>query len=216
ADGPHRNGALRITIACTGVAAARFPLCLHVKSRHLGDAYRYPTEKPYMTSDITPARGPRRFQWSLVGWFGASLGGSCWLAVAAAKLAMNGEPRLAIIPLVSCVAIVALASLLWTRRHSVPPFSAFLALLASFAVVVPTALYIIGCFASERSLAALNWPETSLVPLFAFLGVALVTGQFCILEYSFPARPVDSVDANANGDRGSPGTAHRDPASGGH
>ncbi|WP_238383253.1 hypothetical protein, partial [Rubripirellula obstinata] len=33
-----------ITIACTGVAAAHFPLCLHVKSRHLGDAYRYPTE----------------------------------------------------------------------------------------------------------------------------------------------------------------------------
>ncbi|WP_162273284.1 hypothetical protein, partial [Rubripirellula obstinata] len=44
ADGPHRNGALRITIACTGVAAAHFSLCLHVKSRHLGDAYRYPTE----------------------------------------------------------------------------------------------------------------------------------------------------------------------------
>ncbi|WP_157594074.1 DUF4274 domain-containing protein, partial [Rubripirellula obstinata] len=43
ADGPHRNGALRITIACTGVAAAHFSLCLHVKSRHLGDAYRYPT-----------------------------------------------------------------------------------------------------------------------------------------------------------------------------
>ncbi|WP_162273296.1 hypothetical protein, partial [Rubripirellula obstinata] len=43
-DGSHRNGGFRITIACTGVAAARFPLCLHVKSRHLGDAYRYPTE----------------------------------------------------------------------------------------------------------------------------------------------------------------------------
>ncbi|KAA1257403.1 hypothetical protein LF1_52520 [Rubripirellula obstinata] len=42
ADGLHRNGCLRITIACTGVAAARFSLCLHVKSRHLGDAYRYP------------------------------------------------------------------------------------------------------------------------------------------------------------------------------
>ncbi|WP_157594065.1 hypothetical protein [Rubripirellula obstinata] len=41
--GSHRNGVFRITIACTGVAAARFPLCLHVKSRHLGDAYRYPT-----------------------------------------------------------------------------------------------------------------------------------------------------------------------------
>ncbi|WP_162273305.1 hypothetical protein, partial [Rubripirellula obstinata] len=36
----------RITIACTGVAAAHFSLCLHVKSRHLGDAYRYPTEMP--------------------------------------------------------------------------------------------------------------------------------------------------------------------------
>ncbi|WP_238383228.1 hypothetical protein, partial [Rubripirellula obstinata] len=44
ADGRHRDGVLRITIACTGVAAAHFSLCLHVKSRHLGDAYRYPTE----------------------------------------------------------------------------------------------------------------------------------------------------------------------------
>ncbi|WP_162273307.1 hypothetical protein [Rubripirellula obstinata] len=43
ADGPHPNCVLRITIACTGVAAARFSLCLHVKSRHLGDACRYPT-----------------------------------------------------------------------------------------------------------------------------------------------------------------------------
>ncbi|KAA1257206.1 hypothetical protein LF1_56060 [Rubripirellula obstinata] len=46
ADEPHRNGVSRITIACTGVAAARFSLCLHVKSRHLGDAYRYPTHNP--------------------------------------------------------------------------------------------------------------------------------------------------------------------------
>ncbi|WP_162273248.1 hypothetical protein [Rubripirellula obstinata] len=26
------------------MAAAHFSLCLHVKSRHLGDAYRYPTK----------------------------------------------------------------------------------------------------------------------------------------------------------------------------
>ncbi|WP_162273286.1 hypothetical protein [Rubripirellula obstinata] len=45
ADGSHRNGVLRITIACTGVAAAHFPLCLHAQPRHLGDAYRYPTEQ---------------------------------------------------------------------------------------------------------------------------------------------------------------------------
>ncbi|KAA1257385.1 hypothetical protein LF1_52340 [Rubripirellula obstinata] len=44
ADRSYRTGVLRITIACTGVAAAHFSLCLHVKSRHLGDAYRYPTE----------------------------------------------------------------------------------------------------------------------------------------------------------------------------
>ncbi|KAA1256843.1 hypothetical protein LF1_54970 [Rubripirellula obstinata] len=43
AHGPHCDGVSRITIACTGVAAAHFSLCLHVKSRHLGDAYRYPT-----------------------------------------------------------------------------------------------------------------------------------------------------------------------------
>ncbi|WP_261340489.1 hypothetical protein [Rubripirellula obstinata] len=29
-DGRHRNGVLRITITYTGVAAARFSLCLHV------------------------------------------------------------------------------------------------------------------------------------------------------------------------------------------
>ncbi|KAA1257216.1 hypothetical protein LF1_53650 [Rubripirellula obstinata] len=54
ADGPHRNGALRITIACTGVAAAHFSLCLHVKSRHLGDAYRYPTEPRTLAACLAP------------------------------------------------------------------------------------------------------------------------------------------------------------------
>ncbi|KAA1257217.1 hypothetical protein LF1_53660 [Rubripirellula obstinata] len=54
ADGPHRNGALRITIACTGVAAAHFSLCLHVKSRHLGDAYRYPTKPRKLTARLAP------------------------------------------------------------------------------------------------------------------------------------------------------------------
>ncbi|KAA1257095.1 hypothetical protein LF1_54950 [Rubripirellula obstinata] len=58
ADGRHRNGVLRITIACTGVAAARFPLCLHVKSRHLGDAYRYPTRH----SDLCPTGTPNELR----------------------------------------------------------------------------------------------------------------------------------------------------------
>ncbi|KAA1257269.1 hypothetical protein LF1_54180 [Rubripirellula obstinata] len=54
AGGPHLNGVFRITIACTGVAAARFPLCLHVKSRHLGDAYRYPTEPRIFAVRLAP------------------------------------------------------------------------------------------------------------------------------------------------------------------
>ncbi len=54
ADGSHRNGGLRITIACTGVAAARFSLCLQVKSRHLGDAYRYPTEPRTFAVRLAP------------------------------------------------------------------------------------------------------------------------------------------------------------------
>ncbi|KAA1257384.1 hypothetical protein LF1_52330 [Rubripirellula obstinata] len=54
ADGLHRNGVLRITIACTGVAAAHFSLCLHVKSRHLGDAYRYPTEPRTLAARLAP------------------------------------------------------------------------------------------------------------------------------------------------------------------
>ncbi|KAA1257425.1 hypothetical protein LF1_52740 [Rubripirellula obstinata] len=54
ADGSRRNGVLRITIACTGVAAAHFPLCLHVKSRHLGDAYRYPTEPRTLAACLAP------------------------------------------------------------------------------------------------------------------------------------------------------------------
>ncbi|KAA1256836.1 hypothetical protein LF1_58860 [Rubripirellula obstinata] len=44
----------RITIACTGVAAARLSLCLHVKSRHLGDAYRYPTEPRTLAARLAP------------------------------------------------------------------------------------------------------------------------------------------------------------------
>ncbi|KAA1257055.1 hypothetical protein LF1_56170 [Rubripirellula obstinata] len=54
ADGPYRNGVLRITIACTGVAVADFSLCLHVNRRHLGDAYRYPTEPRTFTAFLAP------------------------------------------------------------------------------------------------------------------------------------------------------------------
>ncbi|WP_149753519.1 hypothetical protein [Rubripirellula obstinata] len=54
ADGRHRNGVFRITIACTGVAAAHFSLCLHVKSRHPGDAFRYPTEPRKLTASLAP------------------------------------------------------------------------------------------------------------------------------------------------------------------
>ncbi|KAA1257119.1 hypothetical protein LF1_55200 [Rubripirellula obstinata] len=54
ADGPHRNGVLRITIAYTGVAAAHISLCLHVKFRHLGDAYRYPTEPRTFAARLAP------------------------------------------------------------------------------------------------------------------------------------------------------------------
>ncbi|WP_162273263.1 hypothetical protein [Rubripirellula obstinata] len=54
ADGTHRNGVFRITIACTGVAAAHFSLCLHVNRRHLGDAYRYPTEPRTLAARLAP------------------------------------------------------------------------------------------------------------------------------------------------------------------
>ncbi|WP_162273311.1 hypothetical protein, partial [Rubripirellula obstinata] len=50
----RRSSAWRITIACTGVAAAHFPLCLHVKSRHLGDAFRYPTEPRTLATFLAP------------------------------------------------------------------------------------------------------------------------------------------------------------------
>ncbi|WP_149753307.1 hypothetical protein [Rubripirellula obstinata] len=56
ADRSYRIGVLRITIACTGVAAAHFSLCLHVKSRHLGDAYRYPTKRVPRSQLDWPAR----------------------------------------------------------------------------------------------------------------------------------------------------------------
>ncbi|KAA1257309.1 hypothetical protein LF1_54580 [Rubripirellula obstinata] len=53
-DGTYRNGVFRITIACTGVAAAHFSLCLHVKPRHLGDAYRYPTGPRTLSARLAP------------------------------------------------------------------------------------------------------------------------------------------------------------------
>ncbi|WP_149753361.1 hypothetical protein [Rubripirellula obstinata] len=54
ADRSYRTGVLRITIACTGVAAAHFSLCLQVKSRHLGDAYRYPTDSRTLAARLAP------------------------------------------------------------------------------------------------------------------------------------------------------------------
>ncbi|KAA1257002.1 hypothetical protein LF1_57000 [Rubripirellula obstinata] len=54
AEGLHRNGVLRITIACTGVAVVDFSLCLQVNRRHLGDAYRYPTKPRTLAASLAP------------------------------------------------------------------------------------------------------------------------------------------------------------------
>ena len=73
-------------------------------------------------------RGTGRFQWSTGGWFGAQVGSTCWLFVAAISF-LSQTPRLAAL-LLGCFASANLVgTIMWMNRGKVDPYRASQALL---------------------------------------------------------------------------------------
>lgn len=138
-----------------------------------------------MPPDATAIAGPRRFQWNAGGWFGSSLGSTCWMAPTAGVLAYHGHATLAFSVVAIFVTLNLISLSLWMSRHRVTPFSALILLLSLFAVSIPGTLYVIGENATDAALSALGWPSTSFVPLIAFALILATIVWFCFVEYSY-------------------------------
>ncbi len=134
-------------------------------------------EKPAMA-------GPGYIQWRIGGWFGSVFGGSAWLIPTAAILAINGQPRLALLPAGCCLLMNVLGAVLWYHRDRVQPFPALMSTLAIFAVLTPLVWFSVSLYALPDSLASLNWPQQGFTWfLAAFICPAIIAWLY-ILEHS--------------------------------
>ena len=127
-----------------------FVSSLHIsQSRHrkLG---RYPVSQKTIKKALA---GPRRFQWNFAGWFGSTIGGTCWLAVSAIALAWMGKTDLFILSATSWLIMLALAAWLWLQRDKLYPFKALVIFLAVFSVVMPIVWF-----------SSWDWPTNDMVP----------------------------------------------------
>lgn len=140
-----------------------------------------------MNASKIPLVGPGLFQWNAGAWFGLSLGGSAWMLVTACFLLVNGQIILASIP-TTCFALVLIVSaLLWSRRHSIYPFSALATLLGLLAIVFPLVWCVVQSFGSPSVLTAMNWPESRWITFLVFAIVPAGMIWFFVLEKSSTA-----------------------------
>ncbi len=73
-------------------------------------------------------RGTGGFQWSTGGWFGAQVGSTCWLLVAA--IALLGQTPLLAALLLGCFVLANLVgTIIWMNRGKVDPYRAIQVLL---------------------------------------------------------------------------------------
>ena len=140
-----------------------------------------------------PIIGSGKFQWNAGGWFGGSIGSSAWMIVAAGSMLLNNQPLVAMIPALGFAVILIASLLLWSRRDRIYPFTAMMALLGLFALILPLVWILIHVYGSAQSRAAMNWPDSlwSLMPVFALVP-ALMT-WFLILEHTAIGRCSSSL-----------------------
>ena len=131
-----------------------------------------------------PINGPGRFQWNAGGWWGSTLGATAWMIPTAVILIANGQPLLALLPVIGFLLMNSLAAMLWARRDKVLPFRALMVLLGSLAVVVPAVWAGVAMVGTADSLAHMNWPESGIVGLGALLIAPALIAFFVYLEYS--------------------------------
>lgn len=105
------------------------------------------------------------------------------MLVAAYCLAYKGEQLLAVIILAIFSAVATLSILTWMLRDRIAPFVAYMTLLGSLAIAIPTVWLIVSRSASAESLAFMNWPQSNWSALPAIFIAPLVIGWFCFLEY---------------------------------
>ena len=137
-----------------------------------------------MNATKIPIVGPGRFQWNAGAWFGSSLGSSAWMLVTACFLLVNGQMSLALIPTAGFALVLIGSALLWSRRHSIYPFSAMMTLLGLLAIAFPLVWCVVQSFGSPSVLAAMNWPESHWITILVFAIVPAGMICFFVLERS--------------------------------
>ncbi len=87
-----------------------------------------------------PRVGPGQFQWSPGGWFGAQLGGTVWMLIAAVVLIPEGAEVAGIALL--CFSVPNLVGLLlYRQRHRIAPYPALQGLI--FVIGIVTAIIVV-------------------------------------------------------------------------
>lgn len=137
-----------------------------------------------MNASKMPLVGPGHFQWNAGAWFGSSLGSSAWMLVTACFLLINGQMILASIPTTGFALVLIGSALLWSRRHSIYPFSALMTLLGLLAIVFPFVWCVVHSLGSPSVLSAMNWPESRWITILVFAIVPAGMIWFYVLEKS--------------------------------
>ncbi len=120
--------------------------------------------------------GTAIYQWDTAAWFGAQLGGTVWMLLAAAWISVSA-PALAGFALLCLLASNALGTWLWWRRDRIVPQTAVLL------------LTLVICGNGLVLLLTFDWfwpaalPRESLTPAYAFLlGIPVVMAGWCAMD----------------------------------
>jgi len=77
--------------------------------------------------------GPGRFQWNTGGWFGAQLGSTVWL-ILAATIQLPGYPKATVVALACFLVPNVFGLILFLNRHRVAPYPAIQWLICAIGV----------------------------------------------------------------------------------
>lgn len=114
------------------------------------------------------AEHPGAFEWNKGGWFGAQLGGTCWLLIMAAFIAVE-DPLAGGVIFLCFVAPNLYGLSLWRRRAELRPYPSIQKLLVAEGFC---ALGAVACVHLRDAMQHL--PEQSRVPIWAMYGALLI------------------------------------------
>ena len=138
-------------------------------------------------SNRTAIIGARKFQWSFGGWFGSSIGGTCWLACSAVALVWRGDHLLATISALSWLAMLAASIWLWSQRNRVAPFRANAIFLGLFSLVMPIVWFTCWDSPTGDIIPSLYWVRWASATAACLMAPFILLG-FTIGEYMTPPK----------------------------